>query len=264
MKVVVFCKSVPDTETRVKLKDNRLDKSEIKYILNPYDEYAVEEAVRMKEAGKVDEVIAISMGPERAREALRSALAIGADRGILVKDDALDGSDTYVTAKVLVKALEKDGVDYGMLLFGQQAIDGDTWHVPGQVAEMLGLPQTGSIIKLEVDSDAGKAVANRLVEGGEEVHEMSLPCVVTCRKGLNEPRYPSLPNIMKAKRKPIQDYSIADLDLSPEEVGKAGSFTEVLSYSLPPKKEAGKKVEGEPEEVVQALVKFLKDEIKVI
>jgi len=264
MKVVVFCKSVPDTETRVKLKDNRLDKSEIKYILNPYDEYAVEEAVRMKEAGKVDEVIAISMGPERAREALRSALAIGADRGILVKDDALDGSDTYVTAKVLVKALEKDGVDYGMLLFGQQAIDGDTWHVPGQVAEMLGLPQTGSIIKLEVDPDAGKAVANRLVEGGEEVHEMSLPCVVTCRKGLNEPRYPSLPNIMKAKRKPIQDYSIADLDLSPEEVGKAGSFTEVLYYSLPPKKEAGKKVEGEPEEVVQALVKFLKDEIKVI
>jgi len=264
MKVVVFCKSVPDTETRVRLKDNRLDKSEIKYILNPYDEFAVEEAVRMKEAGKVEEIVAISMGPERAKEALRSALAIGADRGILIKDDALDGSDTYVTAKVLVKALEKDGVEYGMLLFGQQAIDGDTWHVPGQVAEMLGLPQAGSIIKLEVDPDGGKAVAHRMVEGGEEIHEMNLPCVVTCRKGLNEPRYPSLPNIMKAKRKPIQEFSIADLGLSPEEVGRAGSFTEVLSYALPPKKEGGRKVEGEPEEVVEALIEYLRNEIKVI
>ncbi len=264
MKVVVFCKSVPDTETRVRLKDNRLDKSEIKYILNPYDEYAVEEAVRMKEGGKAEEVIAISMGPERAKEALRSALAIGADRGILIKDDALDGSDTYVTAKVLVKALEKDGLEYGMLLFGQQAIDGDTWHVPGQVAEMLGLPQTGSIIKLEVDPDGGKAVANRMVEGGEEVHEMALPCVVTCRKGLNEPRYPSLPNIMKAKKKPIQEYSVSDLGFSAEDVGKAGALTEVLSYALPPQKEAGKKVEGEPEEVAQALLQYLKEEIKVI
>jgi electron transfer flavoprotein beta subunit len=264
MKVVVFCKSVPDSETRIRLKDGKLDKSDIKYLLNPYDEYGVEEAVRMKEAGKVEEIVAISMGPDRAREALRSALAMGADRAVLIKDDALDDSDTYVTAKVLVKALEKDGVDYGLLLFGQQAIDGDTWHVPGQVAEMLRLPQAGSIVKLEIDPDKGKAIANRMVEGGEEVHEMSLPCVVTCRKGLNEPRYPSLPNIMKAKKKPIQDYSISDLGLSPEEVGRTGSLTEVLSYSLPPQKEAGKKLEGEPEEVTQALVQYLKEELKVI
>lgn len=264
MKVVVFCKSVPDTETRVKLKEGRLDRSEIKYILNPYDEYGVEEAVRMKEMGKVDEIIAVSMGPDRAKEALRNALAIGADRGVLVKDDILDGSDTLTTAKVLVKTLEKEGIEYGMLIFGQQAIDGDTWHVPAQVAEMLGLPQAGSIIKLEADPEGGEAMATRLVEGGEEAHEMTLPCVVTCRKGLNEPRYPSLPNIMKAKKKPINEYSVADLGLSSDEVGRTGSLTEVLSYSLPPQKEAGKRVEGEPEEVVKELVKYLREEIKVI
>jgi len=264
MKVVVFCKSVPDTETRVRLKDGRLDKSEIKYILNPYDEFAVEEAVRLKEAQKVDEIVVISMGPERAREAIRSALAIGADRGILIKDDALDGSDTFVTAKVLTKALEKENIKYELLMFGQQAIDGDTWSVPAQVAEMLGLPQAGSIIKLEIDKESKKAKATRLVEGGEEIHEMDMPCIVTCRKGLNEPRYPSLPSIMKAKKKPINEYTISDLGLSSEEVGRSGSLMEVISYTLPPQREAGRKVEGEPEEVVKELIKYLKEEIKVI
>ncbi len=263
MKIAVFCKSVPDTETKIRLKGDRLDTSGIKYILNPYDEFAVEEAVRMKEAKKADEVVAISMGPARAQEALRNALAIGADRAVLVSDDALDGSDTLATAKVLVKVIEKEGGDFDLLLFGQRAIDGDTWQVPSQVAALLDLPQATGTVGLEVEPGS-KAVATRLVEGGEEVHELSLPAVISCSKGLNEPRYPSLPNIMKAKKKPLTTYSLGDLGIDPSEVGKGGSRTQVHSYELPPERGGGKKVEGEPEEGVAALVKFLKEEIKVI
>ena len=264
MKAVCFVKSVPDTETRVKLAGDRLDKSEIKYILNPYDEFAVEEAVRKKEAGLVEEILVISMGPARAQEAIRSALAMGADRGVHIEDDALDGSDAYVTAKVLVEALKKEGgLDaYQLLLFGQRAIDGDTWSVPSMVAEMLGIPAVCNIVKLDIDGN--KAVAVRMVEGGEEVFEVELPAVFAGRKGLNEPRYPSLPNIMKAKRKPLNKYSLADLGIDAGEVGKAGSFTEVLKYELPPARQAGRKVEGEPEEVVEELIKFLKEEVQIL
>ena len=264
MKAVCFVKSVPDTETRVRLAGDRLDKSEIKYILNPYDEFAVEEAVRKKEAGVVDEVVVISMGPQRAQEAIRSALAMGADRGVHIEDDALDGSDAYVTAKVLVEAFKKEGgVDnFQLLIFGQRAIDGDTWTVPEMFAEMLGIPAVTNIVKLDVEGD--KATAVRMVEGGEEVFEVQLPAVFAGRKGLNEPRYPSLPNIMKAKKKPINKYSISDLGLSPEEVGKNGSFTEVLKYELPPPRQAGRKVEGDPEEVVEELIKFLKEVAQVL
>ncbi len=264
MKAVCFVKSVPDTETRVRLAGDRLDKSEIKYILNPYDEFAVEEAVRKKEAGLVDEVVIISMGPARAQEAIRSALAMGGDRGVHIEDDALDGSDAYVTAKVLVEAFKKEGgLDaFQLLMFGQRAIDGDTWSVPEMVAEMLGIPAVTNIVKLDVEGN--KAVAVRMVEGGEEIFEVELPAVFAGRKGLNEPRYPSLPNIMKAKRKPINKYSLSDLGLSADEVGKSGSFTEVLKYELPPERTAGRKVEGEPEEVVKELIKFLKEEAKVL
>lgn len=264
MKAVCFVKSVPDTETRVKLAGDRLDKSEIKYILNPYCEFAVEEAVRKKEAGIVDEVVIISMGPARAQEAIRSALAMGGDRGVHIEDDALDGSDVYATAKVLVEAFKKEGgLDaFQLLLFGQRAIDGDTWAVPGMVAEMLGIPMVGNIVKLDVDGN--KATAVRMVEGGEEVFEVELPAVFAARKGLNEPRYPSLPNIMKAKRKPITKYTLADLGIDAGEVGKAGSFTEVLKYELPPARQAGRKVEGEPEEVVEELIKFLKEEVQIL
>ncbi len=264
MKAVCFVKSVPDTETRVKLAGDRLDKSEIKYILNPYDEFAVEEAVRKKEAGLVEEILVISMGPARAQEAIRSALAMGADRGAHIEDDALDGSDAYATARVLVEALKKEGGldNYPLLLFGQRAIDGDTWSVPSMVAEMLGIPAVVGIVKLDIDGN--KAVAVRMVEGGEEVFEVELPAVFAGRKGLNEPRYPSLPNIMKAKRKPINKYSLADLGIDPGTVGKAGSFTEVLKYELPPARQAGRKVEGEPEEVVEELIKFLKEEVQIL
>lgn len=264
MKAVCFVKSVPDTETRVKLAGDRLDKSEIKYILNPYDEFAVEEAVRKKEAGIVDEIVVISMGPARAQEAIRSALAMGADRGVHVEDDALDGSDAYATAKVLVEAFKKEGGldNFQLLLFGQRAIDGDTWTVPSMVAEMLGIPAVVGIVKLDIDGN--KATAVRMVEGGEEVFEVELPAVFAGRKGLNEPRYPSLPNIMKAKRKPINKYSLADLGIDASTVGKAGSFTEVLKYELPPARQAGRKVEGEPEEVVEELIKFLKEEVQVL
>lgn len=264
MKAVCFVKSVPDTETRVKLQGDRLDKSEIKYILNPYCEFAVEEAVRKKEAGLVDEILVISMGPARAQEAIRSALAMGADRGVHVEDDTLDGSDAIATAKVLVEALKKEGgiENYKLLLFGLRAIDGDTWSVPSMVAELLGIPAVTNIVRLDIDGD--KAIAVRMVEGGEEVFEVELPCVFAARKGLNEPRYPSLPNIMKAKKKPITKYTLSDLGISKEEVGKSGSASQVLKYELPPQRQAGRKIEGEPEEVVEALIKFLREEVNII
>ncbi|MGB9668741.1 MAG: electron transfer flavoprotein subunit beta/FixA family protein [Thermosulfidibacteraceae bacterium] len=264
MKAVCFVKSVPDTETRVRLTGNRLDKSEIKYILNPYCEFAVEEAVRKKEAGIVDEVLVISMGPSRAQEAIRSALAIGADRGVHIEDDNLDGSDAIVTARVLVEAFKKEGGldNYQILLFGLRAIDGDTWSVPSMIAELLGIPAVTNIVKLDINGN--KAIAVRMVEGGEEVFEVELPCVFAARKGLNEPRYPSLPSIMKAKKKPITRYTISDLGIPSDAVGKVGSFTEVLEYTLPPQRQAGKKVEGEPEQVVEELIKFLREVANII
>lgn len=250
MNIVVLCKQVPDTESRIKLTadGSNFDMGGIKWILNVYDEYAVEEALKIKEAGKATKVTVVGLGPDRIVEALRTALAMGADEAIHVKTDENYG-DTMAVAKALAEAVK--GADYGMILAGCRAIDDDMFAVPCMVAELLGIGQAHVVSKLEVDG--GKIKAYRDVEGGaKQVIEAQLPALVTASKGLNEPRYASLPGIMKAKRKPVKVVAPAP----------AVSKVTLTGCSLPVERQTGKIFKGV--ESVPQVVKLLREEAKVI
>lgn len=266
MNIIVCMKQVPDTEAKIKPtpEGDGIVEEGIKWVMNPYDEYAVEEALRLKEKFKGESTVTIvSIGPKRVLEAIRTALAMGVDKGAHIDDPALTGSDSYNTAKVLAAAL-KD-IPYDIILFGKQAVDDDCAQVPQGLAEFLDLPQAMVIEKLEVADDGKKATAYRRIEGGaKEVLEISLPAIIAAEKGLNEPRYASLPGIMKAKSKEVKNLDLAALGLSASEVGAEGAKVKILKYSLPPEKQPGKKIEGEPEETAKELVKLLREEAKIV
>jgi len=264
VKIIVLCKQVPDTESKIKLlaDGSNFDEEGIKWVLNPYDEFAVEEALKIKEAGKAEKVTVLGLGPDRVMEALRTAMAMGADDAIHVSDPAFVGGDSYATAKTIAKALE--GGDFGLILAGKQAADDDAFSVPGMLAQMLGIPQVNVCSKIEVEGD--KVKAYRDVEGGaKEVVEASTPVMLTTTKGLNEPRYASLPGIMKAKRKPVAKKDLAALGLSADEVGAKGAKTKIYGWELPKEREAGKVFkEGELADNVKKVVQLLREEAKVI
>ena len=253
MNIVVLCKQVPDTESKIKLAGDGgdFDREGIKWVLNPYDEFAVEEALKTKEAGMAEKVTVLALGPDRCVESIRTALAMGADDAIHVKTDENFG-DSFAVAKALAGAL--DGVDYGLLLAGKQAVDDDCFAVPGMLAGLLGLGQVNVVSKLEVTADGIKAW--RDIEGGaREVVLSSFPVIATTTKGLNEPRYASLPGIMKAKRKPVDT----------KEAAAAESKTEILGWTLPAERQAGKVFkEGELADRVKEVVRLLREEAKVI
>lgn len=263
MNVVVCLKQVPDTELTLSIAEGGqdIDRGDLNYVINPYDEYAIEEALRIKEKFG-GEITLAAIGPERYEEALRGGLAMGADRAIHVKDDALEGSDPLVIAYILSKVI--GGIEYDLILCGKQAIEDDSGQVGPALAEYLNLPQVTVVTKLEIDSESKKAVAHREVEGGIEVVETSLPAVVTTQKGLNEPRYASLRGMMKAKKMSIEARGIADLGISSDEVGKVGSKTHLIELIYPPKRSAGRILEGELVEVVKELVRCLREEAKVL
>ncbi len=250
MNILVFCKQVPDTESRIKLTGDGagFEMDGIKWILNPYDEYAVEEALKIKEAGKASKVTVVGLGPDRIVEALRTALAMGADAAVHVKTDEGYG-DVSSVAKALAEAAS--GQEYGLILSGCRAVDDDMFAVPCMVAEILGIGQAHMVGKLEVDG--GKARAYRDIEGGaKQVIEATLPAVVSVAKGINEPRYASLPGIMKAKRKPVEGV----------EPAAAQPKTTISKCSLPEERQAGKVFEGV--ESVPEVVKLLREEAKII
>ena len=253
MNIVVLCKQVPDTESKIKLTadGSNFDREGIKWVLNPYDEFAVEEALKIKETGKAAKVTVLSLGPDRIIESVRTALAMGADDAIHVKTDDVYG-DSFAVAKALAAAL--DGVEYGLLIAGKQAVDDDSFAVPGMLAQLLGVPQVNVVSKLEVTESSVKAW--RDIEGGaKQIIEASFPVVVTTTKGLNEPRYASLPGIMKAKRKPVET----------KEPAAAESKTEVVGWSLPEEKRVGKVLEdGELADKVKEVVRLLREEAKII
>jgi electron transfer flavoprotein beta subunit len=259
VKSLVCLKQVPDTETQIKVNGagTGIVTEGIKYIINPYDEFSVEEGLRLKEKFKEGEVVILSLGPDRATEAIRTALAMGADRGIHINDDALNQADPMVTAQALAAAAK--GVDYDVILCGHRAVDDDLAVVGAMLAEVLQIPQVTLVTKIEVAQDKKSAVVERDVEGGKETVEVPLPCVVTAQKGLNEPRYASLPGIMKAKKKPIDKKTAADLGVSVEPKLQA------RSYSMPAERQAGKKIQGlEPPEAAKLVVQALRNEAKVI
>jgi len=260
--IVVLLKQVPDTETLIQIADDKasIKTEDVKWVMNPYDEFAVEEAlqIREKHGGKVT---VLTMGPERAVESIRTALAMGADEGLLVNDSATLGSDALGTAKVLAAALKE--VDYDVIIAGQRAVDVDGYQVPAAVAELLGIPQVSMVIKEEITD--GKIRCERTVEGGTVVVEADLPALFTTQRGLNEPRYASLPGIMKAKKKPLANKTLADLGLDASEVGEANAKCRIMNLSFPPERSPGRIIEGETVEAKAAeLVRLLSEEAKVL
>jgi electron transfer flavoprotein beta subunit len=259
MNIIVCIKQVPDTEhlqeVTINPETNTLEREKIPAIVNPFDSNAVEEAIRIKEkqGGKVT---VITMGPPQAEEALRTALAMGADEAILLTDMAFAGSDTWATAKTLAKAIEKIGA-YDLILFGKQAIDGDTAQVGPEVAEALSLPQITYASKLEIDGK--KVKGRRTVEDAYEEVEAGMPCVVTVTKDINEPRFASVKGLLKAKKTEIIKWGKDDLALKDKEVGLNGSATQVIKIFTPPRREKGEIIEGDSsDEKTSKLVEKLK------
>ncbi|KJS12849.1 MAG: electron transfer flavoprotein subunit beta [Desulfotomaculum sp. BICA1-6] len=256
MKYVVLLKQVYDTETKITLDANgTISNSGITLIMNPYDEYAVEEALRLKEKGE-GEVTVVSAGGQQVQDALRQALAMGADKAVLVDSEGAD-LDEYATAIILAKAIENIGFD--VILGGFRAIDDGSAQVAGRVAEILKVPVVNVITKLEVEGS--QATATREIEGGSEVVEVSLPAVFTAQKGLNEPRYPSMKGIMKAKKKPMDKKTLADLGLDNDQIA---ARVKPISFSLPEARKAGRVIPGEPGQAAAELAKLLREEAKVI
>lgn len=257
MEIVVFVKQVPDTESRIVIKDGiRIDEEGISFILNPYDEFAVEEGLRLKEkfGGKVT---AVTVGPERAISTLRKVLAMGVDDAILIKDENGETYDPLRISKIIAEFLKKGGLPFDILLFGKQAIGDDNMGVPSMVAEILGLPQVTVITKLEIEEGKGKAW--REIEGASEIVEFKLPVVLSAQKGLNEPRYETLKGIMSAKKKEIKTVTLEELGLKDIQ-----SSISILKIEPPPVRPAGKILQGTPEEMTKELVNLLRNEAKVI
>jgi electron transfer flavoprotein beta subunit len=258
--IIVLVKSVPDTESQIQVRDNRIVEEGLQWVPNPYDEYGVEEALRLKEkhGGKVT---LITLGPKRAEETLKKMLALGADEGILVSDPAFDGSDELAVARVLAAAIQKVG-EYDLVWAGFTGVDWNQGIVGAAVAEYLGLPHVSFVVAVEVEGQAAKVSTDS--EGGREVLDVDLPAVLTATQGLNEPRYASLKNIMAVKRKTIPVWDAAELGIEPSEVGAGAARIKPLTMVAPPQRAAGRIIGGTPEEAVKELVRVMHEEVKVI
>ncbi|MEE9134045.1 MAG: electron transfer flavoprotein subunit beta/FixA family protein [Gemmatimonadota bacterium] len=249
MKIIVCIKRVPDSEGRISAGSDgaSVDTQGVKFVVNPYDENAIEEALKLKEAAGEGSVTVMTLGGDESKETLRTALAMGADQSVLLKGQP--STDGLGTAEKLAAAIRDR--EFDLVLFGKQAIDDDNLQVPAMVAQLLDLPSATVVVDLRVEGR--KVTAEREVEGGHEVVEFELPAVVAAQKGLNEPRYASLKGIMAAKKKPLEEI----------EVGDAESRLEVLAVMNPPERSAGEIV-GEGADAVPELVRKLREEAKVL
>lgn len=255
MNIIVLVKQVPDTEALLSVKDGKtINEDNIKWIISPYDEYAIEEALKLKDKIPGSNVKAISFGPSRVESTLRSALAMGADSAMHIETDQY--FDKKSISILLAEAIKRIG-DYGVVFAGRQSIDDDSYQTHILVAENLGIPVTTNITSFEYDN--GKVTVEREIDGSAmEKIEMLVPCLVAATKGLNEPRYASLMGIMKAKKIQIEK-------LKPEDIaGTMENRVSVEKLYSPPEKPQGRVLEGEPEDMVIELVKLLKEEAKVL
>jgi len=259
MHFVVCIKQVPDThDMKINPETNTLMREGVESIINPFDMYAIEEALRLRHR-MGGTVTALTMGPPQAKAALREAIAMGVNEGILVSDRAFAGSDTWATSYTLSKALEKIG-DYSVIIFGKQASDGDTAQVGPGVATHLDLPQITYVRKVE-ELEETRIVAERLLESGYEAIESPLPCILTVVKEINEPRLPSLKGKMAARKAEIVTWGAADIEADPDKLGLNGSPTKVVKIFTPPAREGGEMLEGDPNEIAILLADKLRDVI---
>ena len=250
---------VPDTETRIKVGGDKqkIDEAGIKFIVSPYDEFALEEAIKTKEA-KGGDVTVVTFGPDRAAQGLRECLARGATKAIHIKGESSD-ADSLGIAKVLAAAIKS--VPHDLVFFGKQGVGTDNGLVGPMVAELLGYPQVNVVTHLEVGD--GKVTAHREIEGAEEIIEASTPAVITAQKGLNEPRYAGLKGIMNAKKIAIDTKSVTDLGLTDSDIFKQRVV--LVSLEMPPEKSGGRKIDGnDPAAAAKEILKYIREEAKAL
>jgi len=264
MNIVVCIKQVPDTtDIRIHPETNTLIRDGVKSIINPFDMYAVEEGLRLKErfGGKVT---VITMGPPQAENALREVVALGVDETVLLSDRAFAGSDTLATSYALACGIKRLG-EFDIILCGKQAIDGDTAQVGPGISVWLDIPQVAFVKKIEeVKEDANRKFfrVERMVEEGFEIIEVKLPCLLTVVKEINEPRMPSLKGMMRSKKAQIKIMTAEDIEADSKNIGLDGSPTQVVKIFTPPQREGGQILHGDVEEVTAKLAEILKDLIK--
>lgn len=259
MNIIVCIKQVPETtEVRINPETNTLVREGVKSIINPFDMYAIEESVRLKEkfGGKVT---VLTMGPPQADSALREAISLGADEGVLLSDRAFAGSDTWATSYTLAGAIKKIG-SFDLVICGKQASDGDTAQVGPGISAHLDIPQVTYVKKIEEVKDKSMRV-ERLMEEGYEIIETPLPALLTVVKEINEPRLPSLKGMMRAKSAKITVWTQKELGLDPQGIGLCGSPTQVVKIFTPPPRIGGQVFQGETQEIVEKLVGLIKEEI---
>jgi electron transfer flavoprotein beta subunit len=258
MKIVVCVKYVPDTASKIKIAPSGKDieLSDVTFVVNPYDEFAVEEALKIKEK-LGGEVVVVGAGAEAATAGLRTCLAMGADSAILIQDPSLEKADSFIIGTVLARVCRNLNPD--LILFGKHAIGVDNGQVPAVVAEQLDLPQASVVTKLDIQDRGFRA--EREIEGAQEILEGQLPAVITAQKGLNVPRYASLKGIMAAKKKQIAVQTIASLGLTADDLKPRISIEQI---TLPPSRPPGKILKGDVAEVAPQLVKLLHEEAKII
>jgi electron transfer flavoprotein beta subunit len=259
MNIIVCIKQVPETtDVRINPETNTLIREGVKSIINPFDMYAIEEAIRLKEkhAGKVT---VITMGPPQADAALKEAISLGADEGVLLCDRAFAGSDTWATSYTLAGGIKKLG-SFDLVICGKQATDGDTAQVGPGIATHLDIPQVTYVKKIE-EVKGNIMRVERMMEEGFEIIEVPMPCLLTVVKEINEPRLPSLKGMMRAKSAKITVLTQKELNLDAQSIGLCGSPTQVVKIFTPPHREGGQIVSGEPHEIAEKIVNLIKDEV---
>jgi len=259
--IAVCVKQVPSTETKIRINTQTgfVDPTEIEWVINPYDEYALETALRLREKVGTGTITAVSLGPERVKVALRTALAMGADEAVQLTAPEFDGIDALAAGRLLAAAVRRQPFD--LVLCGKQAVDDDLAVVPPAIAHFLGVPHVSVVAELAADFAAGSVVARREIEGATEVVHAPLPCLVTIQKGSYEPRYPTLKGMMASKKKEIPVLTAAELGIDPVLLTRRLAY---LEDRLPPGRKPGRVLEGEPEQVVPELVRLLHEEAKVL
>ena len=260
MNIIVCVKQVLDTAAQIQIDNGMIISPGSPHIINPYDEFAIEEAVRITE-NKPDTIITLlSLGPERFKDSIKKALSMGADKAVHLLDDKFDRLDSYALARVLARSIDK--IPYDLILCGRQAVDVDRAQSGPAIATFLGIPFVTVVTRIDFSDDFKSAKITRQVEGGSEVRELLLPLLLTCQKGLNEPRLPSLKGIMAAKKKEVLTLSASDIDI--ETLDMVDNRVIEDNLSLPPERKKGIILQGSPEEISGELVRLLREEEKII
>lgn len=263
MKILSLVKHVPESTAKINVQadGSGIDPKGIKFVMNPFCEFAVEAALQFREknSGANAELTALTLGPDSAVDALRTAYAMGVDKAVHLNDPSFEKADDLSVARIIAAATRDEG--YDVIFAGKHAIDYDRGQVGAALAECLGIPHVGAVTNIEWGADFKSATATRRVEGAEEIVEVQLPAVFTIEKGYVEARYPSLPGLMKAKKKPIDTKDAAALGLSADDVVGA---TQMYGFAPPPARPEGRKLDGEPEQQVAELVRILREDEKLI